>query len=166
MRLSTERTCQRAYKATYLCIYVCTYVYIHTYVSLCLCACEIVAIVNAFTKTTKSTRSGLGCWWRALFVFSLSLSVYCMFVRGLQKRQPNRHFSRHLMQLTFQCQVATRTLHTHQHSYTHTSTAQTAWLSITFHYKTANCTQYPTYLLTYLLKLLSFDCTSSLHRKC
>lgn len=145
VRLSNERTCQRAYKATYLCMYV--YIHMHMYVSLC--ACEIVAIVSAFTPTTKSPTLRPGMLVvRSLRFLSLSLSVYCMFVRGLQKRQPNKHFSRHLKQLTFQCQVATRTLHTHLHSYTHTSTAQTAWLSIIFHYKTAHCIQYPTYLLT------------------
>lgn len=83
----------------------------------------------------------------------LSLSLKCLlFLRGLHKRQPNRHLCRRLMQLTFQCQAATHT-------------KQTAWLSITFYNNITELT-FPTLSPpTYLLYVVS-RCTSSLHRKC
>lgn len=131
--------------------YTHTHTFFYLYTCVCGGLCEIVAVVSAFTPTTKST--GLGCWCSLSLSLIVSLSLKCLlFLRGLHKRQPNRHLCRRLMQLTFQCQAATHT-------------KQTAWLSITFYNNITELT-FPTLSPpTYLLYVVS-RCTSSLHRKC
>lgn len=106
-----------------------------------------------FYANYKIHRPGMLVLSLSLSCLSLFLSLKCLlFLRGLHKRQPNRHLCRRLMQLTFQCQAATHTI-------------QTAWLSITFYNNKTQIT-FPTLSPpTYLLYVVS-RCTSSLHRKC